>query len=141
MEPPSVRARIVEGPIEREPALAPRRDAGAHLVFFGRVRDEEDGRAIVALDYERYPGMAEQELRRAAEEAARRFGLLEIHCDHRVGRVPVGEASLRVVVRALHRGEALEALGWFVSELKTHVPIWKWGVTAEGVRFPSHGYT
>lgn len=139
MEPPVVRASIVEEPIEREPALAPRADAGAHLVFFGRVRDEEDGRPVVALEYEQYPGMAGEELRRAAEEAVRRFRLLDFRCEHRVGRVAVGEASLRVALRARHRAEALEALAWFVLELKTRVPIWKWGITAAGERFPSRG--
>lgn len=113
--------------------------AGAELVFHGRVRDQEGGRPIVALEYEHYPGMAERELERLAAETVARFGLQGLTCLHRVGRVPVGEAALRVVIRAVHRREASAGLRYFLDELKRRVPIWKWGVTAAGKRFPAPG--
>jgi len=138
-----IETRIQKDPIDESPRArydAPSADgeAGAHLVFYGRVRAEEEGRPITALDYEHYAGMAQRELQALAEETGRRFPLLAFECVHRVGRVAVGEASMRVVILARHRGESLEALAWFVRELKTRVPIWKWGVTADGERFPSH---
>lgn len=111
--------------------------AGAELLFHGRVRPQEEGREIIALDYEHYAGMAETELATLASEAERRFELVSLDVIHRVGRVAVGEASLRVTIRSKHRAEGIAALGWFVSELKQRVPIWKWGVTAGGERFPS----
>jgi molybdopterin synthase catalytic subunit len=91
----------------------------------------------VALGYEAYRGMAEKELQALAEETRTRFGLLDLVCWHRLGDVPIGEPSLRVVIRSRHRQEGITALDWFVVELKARVPIWKWGVTLEGERFPS----
>ena len=122
----------------REATAAAPGEAGAELVFYGRVRPHEEGREIIALDYEHYAGMAERELAALAAEAERRYALLGLEVLHRVGRVPVGEASLRVVTRSRHRQEGLAALAWFIAELKQRVPIWKWGVTAAGERFPSH---
>jgi molybdopterin synthase catalytic subunit len=134
---PIVEARITEEPIGEARAPEAARDAGAELVFRGIVRPEEGGQAIVALDYEHYPDMAARELRRLAEETADRFRLHELRCVQRVGRVGVGEPSLEVVIRARHRAETLDAMAWFIGELKLRVPIWKWGVTGSGGRFPS----
>ncbi len=114
---------------------------GAEVIFHGRVRGEEGGRKIVALEYEAYAEMAEQELQNIGTEAAEKFAILDLYCDHRTGAVPVGEVSLRLVIRANHRGAALEAMAWFITELKARVPIWKWGLTADGERFPSRGAT
>ena len=133
-----IEAQLIEGPLPPLPADDSHRDDGAELIFHGRVRETEQGRAIVALDYEHYPRMAEAELQKLAAETAERFALRELRLLHRVGRVPVGEASLRAVIWSRHRAEALEAMAWLIAELKQRVPIWKWAVTADGQRFPSH---
>jgi molybdopterin synthase catalytic subunit len=44
---------------------------------------------------------------------------------HRVGRLPVGEASLWIRVIAGHRKEAFAACEFLISELKKLVPMWK----------------
>jgi molybdopterin synthase catalytic subunit len=44
---------------------------------------------------------------------------------HRTGEVPVGEASVVIVVATPHRGEAFTICRWLIDELKTRVPIWK----------------
>lgn len=133
----SVEVRLVDGalaPIEDD---ASRRDDGAELIFHGRVRRREGDDEIAALDYEHYPTMTEQELQALADETLERFGLSALRCLHRVGRVPVGEASLRVTIVSAHRAEALDAMAWFVTEMKRRVPIWKWAVTADGERRPT----
>ncbi|MCB9556492.1 MAG: molybdenum cofactor biosynthesis protein MoaE [Deltaproteobacteria bacterium] len=133
-----VRTSIVEGPLPTHQADDSHREHGAELVFFGRVRDQEHGKPIIALEYEHYAGMAERELERLAQQTLERFAIGELHCDHRVGRVEVGHASLRVAIWSRHRQAGLEAMAWFISELKKSVPIWKWAITADGERFPSH---
>jgi molybdopterin synthase catalytic subunit len=134
-----IRITVTPDPIEPFVADAPRPDAGAELVFHGRVRGTEASRDVVALDYEQYEGMARSELETLAGECLARFGLLDLACTHRVGEVRVGEASLRVVIRSRHREEGIAALDWFVRELKIRVPIWKWGITPLGERFPTQG--
>lgn len=110
---------------------------GAELVFHGRVRQNEQGQPIVALDYEHYAEMAEAELQAVAQETAAAYPISELVCWHRVGRVAIGDASLRVLIRSPHREEALNAMGDFIVRMKARVPIWKWGVTASGDRFPA----
>jgi len=44
---------------------------------------------------------------------------------HRLGRVPVGEASILVRIEAKHRVEAFGMLFAFMDRLKRDVPIWK----------------
>jgi molybdopterin synthase catalytic subunit len=98
---------------------------GAALLFWGVVRNENDGRAVSHLEYSAYAEMAEREMRRIAEEAAGRFGTGDIHVVHRVGRLAVGEASVAIAVAAPHRAEAYEASRYVIEELKRRVPVWK----------------
>jgi len=111
-------------------------DTGAELVFNGRVRDREDGQQIIALEYEHYHGMAEQELNGLAHRTIKKFPIRDLFCRHRVGKVPVGEIAIHIVIRSKHRAEGLEAMAWFVSELKKHVPIWKWAILPDGSKRP-----
>ena len=81
--------------------------------------------------------MAEAELTQLAEETCKKFPIHDLFCKHRIGRVDVGETSLHVVIWSKHRKEGLEAMTWFISELKKRVPIWKWAILEDGSRIPS----
>ncbi len=128
---------LLEGPLPQLSEVQGLTETGAEVIFHGRVRDREQGQQIVALYYEAYAPLADIELRAIGEEAAQRFSLLDLTCRHRIGEVPVGAVSLRVVARARHREAALEAVAWLVDQLKRRAPIWKWGVRSSGERFPS----
>lgn len=124
----SVDTHIVEGPVPPTAASAFHSLAGAFgavLVFDGMVRGLEDGRQLVALEYEAYEPMASRELRAIASNVVEKHGLIGLRCTHSRGRVGVGECSLRVVVHSKHRAEALAAVGEFIDRLKRDVPIWK----------------
>ncbi len=112
-------------------------DSGAELIFIGRVRDTENGVPIVALDYEYYPVMAENKLEEIARKAMDHFDIQDLDCIHRIGSVPVGEASVKIAIRSRHRKAALLAMDWFINALKKDIPIWKWGIASDGKRFPS----
>jgi molybdopterin synthase catalytic subunit len=49
----------------------------------------------------------------------------------------VGDTSLHVVIWSKHRKEGLDAMSWFISELKNSVPIWKWAILEDGSRVPT----
>ena len=132
-----VMTELVEGPLPQWAEAQGLTETGAEVIFHGRVRDREQGQEIVALYYEAYASLADDELRAIGEETASRYSLLDLTCHHRIGEVPVGAVSLRVVARARHREAALEAVTWMVDQLKRRVPIWKWGVLSSGERFPS----
>ena len=130
-------SEIVQGHIVPFPTDDSRRDEGAELVFNGRVRGTEHGKLILALEYEHYSGMAEKELNDLALETAEKFPLRDVFCRHRVGRINIGETSLHVAIWSKHRKEGLEAMTYFITELKKRVPIWKWAVLMDGEKIPS----
>src|SRR5436190_16890802 len=99
--------------------------AGAVVDFWGVVRPIEHGREIEGIDYETHREMAEHQLKRIAEQAAKRFELKLVIVHHRIGFVAVGEASLFLRVGSSHRSEGFRASQWIVDELKRKVPIWK----------------
>ncbi len=99
--------------------------SGAVVEFAGIVRGEEDGGPIAALDYEAYEAMARSEMERILQELSVQFPCHEVEIVHRVGRVPVGEASILVRIAAKHRAEAFGLLTEFMDRLKRDVPVWK----------------
>lgn len=98
---------------------------GAALLFWGVVRQENDGRAVSSLEYSAYVPMAEKEMLAIADEARGRFGTGAIHVVHRIGLLEVGEASVAIAVASPHRAEAYEASRYVIEELKRRVPVWK----------------
>ena len=108
--------------------------AGGIDVFLGTTRGEThaDGRQLVALDYEAYLEMAEQQLRDLAKRAREKWPIVKAAILHRIGRVEVGEASVLIAVSAPHRSEAFEACRWLIDSLKQEVAIWKKEVWADG---------
>ena len=128
---------IVNGPIKFFRSDDNRQQDGAELIFNGRVRATEHGKNITALEYEQYEGMAETELTQLAEETVGKFPIHDLFCKHRFGKINVGETSLHVVIWSKHRKEGLEAMTWFITELKKRVPIWKWAIMEDGRKIPS----
>lgn len=97
---------------------------GAHLLFLGVVRDQDNGRAVSAVTYDGFRPLAQKELARIALEASERFGA-KVAAVHRLGRLDVGEASLAVAAASPHRDAAFAACRWVVDEIKRTLPIWK----------------
>ncbi|BBU61874.1 molybdenum cofactor biosynthesis protein MoaE [Methylosinus sp. C49] len=107
-----------------------RRDIGALVTFTGLCRDE-DG-TLAALELEHYPGMAEAEIARVAEEALARWPLSALTIIHRHGRILPGERIVLVITAARHRGEAFAAAEFLMDYLKTRAPFWKKEHRADG---------
>jgi molybdopterin synthase catalytic subunit len=99
--------------------------AGGIGCFIGVVRGEAGGRPISAMTLEHYPGMTEQAVRAIAEEAERRWTLLDSTVVHRVGRLEPGSQIVLVLTAAGHREPALEAARFLIDWLKTKAPFWK----------------
>jgi MoaE-MoaD fusion protein len=121
-----IRVEITEAPLDPAPLVrfveAP--EMGAVVTFSGNVRNHHRGRKVEYLEYDAYRPMAEKELRRVAEEAARRWDC-RIAIQHRVGRLEIGEPSVLVVAACAHRAEAFDACRFAIDTLKETVPIWK----------------
>ena len=112
-DPAAETARMSEG----------RADIGALVSFTGLCRDEA-GR-LVALELEHYPGMAEAEIRRIAEQASERWPLQGITVIHRHGKITPGANIVLVITASSHRAAAFEAAEFLMDFLKTRAPFWK----------------
>jgi|GEM_PF-360951 molybdopterin synthase catalytic subunit len=106
-------------------------EAGAFVAFEGWVRENNEGKAVTALEYEAYEELAVKEGQRILEEA-RKFDILKAYCVHRTGPLKIGDLAVIVVVSSAHRKEAFVACEFIINEIKKRVPIWKRESYADG---------
>ena len=100
-------------------------EAGAIATFSGTTRNNNEGRKVIALDYEAYPEMAEKELARIGDDAKQKWQICRMAIVHRLGPVQIGEASVIIVVSSAHRDAAFAACRFAIEEIKKTMPIWK----------------
>jgi len=112
-------------PIVVPPLGLPSREIGACVEFQGIVREMEGEQTLTGLFYEAYEAMARPLLEKHFAELAAIHPCADVLFIHRLGWVPVGEASLFVRVISAHRGESLRFLADAIDRLKKDVPIWK----------------
>jgi molybdopterin synthase catalytic subunit len=124
-------ARVTEEPlsVERLTSLVGRPQAGAIVSFQGTTRDVE------RLEYEAYREMAEERIAAIVAEAVDRHGLAAAAAEHRVGAVPLGEASVLAAASAVHRDEAFAGAREIIDRIKAEAPIWKKEVEAGSARW------
>tara|TARA_B100000073_G_scaffold184056_1_gene152191 strand:- start:99 stop:515 length:417 start_codon:yes stop_codon:yes gene_type:complete len=132
-----IRVEILDSYISPFDSNDNQKEKGAELIFNGRVRETEHGKKIKVLEYEQYEDMAEKELINIARETQNKFLIKDLLCRHRIGKVKVGETSLHVSIWSKHREEGLNAMSFFIIELKKRVPIWKWAIFENGEKIPS----
>jgi len=125
---------ITESPLDPAPlvAYAQAPSDGAVVTFAGVVRNEFEGRATAFLSYEAYAEMAAPVLAQLAEEARARWPVGRVAVHHRVGRLPIGDTAVLVVVAAPHRQAAFEAAAYIMDRIKEVAPIWKKEHWADG---------
>ncbi len=117
-----------EQPLSLDALVARVRDlrAGAVVTFSGVTRE------VASLDYEAYAEMALEQMRAIVAEAISRHGLCAAAAEHRIGGVPLSEASVIVAVSAPHRPEAFAGGREIIDRLKQLAPIWKREVDEAG---------
>jgi molybdopterin synthase catalytic subunit len=98
---------------------------GGVCVFLGVVRDENEGRPTVSIEYQAYGPMAEAEMARIARQLEAEWPDTRVTMIHRAGSLEIGEVSVAVVATAPHRAEAFAACRAAIDRIKTTVPIWK----------------
>lgn len=82
--------------------------AGATSLFIGMTRDNFDGKAVTHLEYEAYEPMAVKEMKNLCLSAREKWpSIIAIAVYHRLGPVPIKEASVVIAVSSAHRVEAI----------------------------------
>ncbi len=122
--------------------------AGAYVSFEGWIRNINEGREVLRLEYEAYEPLCVSEGQRVIEEALSRFPVLHARSVHRTGMLALGECAVWVGVSSGHRDEAFQACRFIIDEVKTRLPIWKKEHYADGdsgwvncERCASHGHS
>ena len=98
---------------------------GAVVTFLGLVRNHNVGRRVRYLEYEAYEPLAVKAFERIAAESGERWPSARIALHHRIGRLDIGEASIVIVVRSPHRGDAYAACRYAIERVKQIAPVWK----------------
>jgi molybdopterin synthase catalytic subunit len=131
-------------PLDRESMRSEVMDSasGAVLVFEGTVRDHSEGlTGIVALEYEAQVSMAAKVIARIVDDVYTAISVERIAVRHRLGRVPLGEATIIIAVSAAHRDEAYRASRLIIDRIKHEAPIWKREILPDGSGQWSRGCT
>ena len=98
---------------------------GAVASFVGLVRDHNQGRKVLHLEYDAYEPLALRGLDRIRSEAAARWPAVRLAIHHRIGRLDIGEASVAIVAASPHRADGFAVCRYAIERIKQIVPIWK----------------
>lgn len=126
---------ITFAPLSLEEAYRLADDAanGAIVVMSGMVRNNTEGKAVVALEYQAYEPMAIAVFKQIAAEIRQRWAdVTHVVIHHRTGKLTVGEISVLVAVGCPHRSEAFAACQYAIDTLKHNAPIWKKEIWQDG---------
>jgi molybdopterin synthase catalytic subunit len=104
-------------------------ERGGTCAFLGTVRTDDD---VTGIEYSAYDDMALAEITRILDEAQERWPDARVTLRHRLGLIPVGEASIAIAAAAPHRDEAFAACRYVIEEVKKRLPIWKKELRGDG---------
>jgi len=104
-------------------------ERGGTCVFLGTVRNDDD---VTGIEYSAYDDMALAEIERILAEARDRWPESRVILQHRLGLIPVGEASIAIAAAAPHRDAAFAACRYVIEEVKKRLPIWKKELRGDG---------
>ena len=129
-----LRASVTEQAIlvaEHEHLVA-QQAAGAVVGFAGVVRDHDDGREVIRLEYSAHPHAEQILFEVLAEVAAAASGVRAIAASHRIGSLRIGDTALAAAVSADHRAAAFDTCARLVDVVKERLPVWKHQFFADG---------
>ncbi|MEO1245111.1 MAG: molybdenum cofactor biosynthesis protein MoaE [Pseudomonadota bacterium] len=119
--------QVVTAPIDPAALAEKLKDprAGGYASFEGWVRNENEGREVLQLEYETHEPLVIKEGERIIAEAKERWPLIGAEFVHRSGLLELGACAVWVGVAAKHRDEAFLACRYLIDDLKQRLPIWK----------------
>lgn len=94
---------------------------------------------MTALEFEAFEIMGEMEMAQILKEVKEKWPGTHMLWQHRLGRIPVGETSLFLVVSSPQRAAAFSACHYALDQMKSRVPLWKKDVFSDGTsRWSDH---
>ncbi len=98
---------------------------GAMTLFIGTMRDINEGDDVTSMTLEHYPEMTQKHLEQIAEDAIKKFDVIDVLLMHRVGKVFPNDPIVCVAVWSAHRAAAYDANRFIMEDLKVKAPFWK----------------
>ncbi len=98
---------------------------GAYVSFEGWIRNNNDGKSVLKLEYEVYEKMAIKEAQKIFNESREKFQVVNLSCIHRKGLLNIGDIAIYIGVTSFHRGSAFKACEYIINQIKIRLPIWK----------------
>ncbi len=106
--------------------------AGGINLFVGTTRRWTGDLETASLEYECYAEMALQEMERLIGKAKTQWPVQKACLWHRVGNVPVSEASIVIGVATAHRVASFDATRYLIDTAKQQLPVWKKEIFTDG---------
>ena len=137
----SVHVRVSHEPLRYDEVIAAVSGPGQGgiVLFSGLVRDHNEGKQVVRLDYEAYDEMAVRKMAEIATRIESAHPGVRVAMVHRVGSLQIGDIAVILAASAPHRGEAFTACRAAIEALKVEVPIWKKEFSADGSEWLGQG--
>lgn len=107
--------------------------AGGIDMFIGTIRNHNEGKKVLKLEYHLYQEMVIHEFELIYHEAKNKWPLIKCYIQHRYGALEIGDIAVIVAVSTVHRSECFEATRFIIDELKHRAPIWKKEYTDKGI--------
>ncbi|ADC66406.1 molybdopterin biosynthesis MoaE protein [Ferroglobus placidus DSM 10642] len=105
---------------------------GAIGIFVGFVREINEGKRVLKLEYERFDEMYFEKLREIEERIEKFDGVYGVKIYHKIGEVLPREDIVYVAVMSDHRKNLWDALIEAVESFKKELPVWKKEVYEDG---------
>ena len=105
---------------------------GAVVTFIGLVRQHNEGRTVVCLEYEAYEGMVLRNLADIIRTCEQEYSGARVAIAHRLGKLAVGDIAVVIAAAAPHRASAFDTARQSIELLKQQTPIWKKETSADG---------
>lgn len=112
---------------------------GGLVLFAGMVRDHNEGKQVVRLDYEAYDQMAVRKMAEIVTRIESAQPGVRLAMVHRVGSLHIGDLAVILAASAPHRAEAFSACRAAIEALKVEVPIWKKEFSPDGAEWLGQG--
>jgi molybdopterin synthase catalytic subunit len=106
-------------------SLAHHPKAGGLVLFSGEIRDHSKGKTVQWLEYEAESSLAISVISNIVASAKEKWNLHAAYCQHRVGKLEIGESAVVVVTAHSHRSESYAANKYIIDRVKHEAPIWK----------------
>ncbi|WP_440059621.1 molybdenum cofactor biosynthesis protein MoaE [Thermogladius sp. 4427co] len=112
--------------------LAADRELGGIEIFIGVVKGVVNGSRVIKLVYTAYTRLAEERLKKIAEEEALKHRLHAAVIIHRIGEVKPGEATVVILAAGKSREDVNKATKSMIDRVKREAPIYKLEVREDG---------